>query len=231
MADITCSGRTTREINAEIRSLVSQGEREITVQDPAARHNLGVAILKSVHIRFNGSVGYYCAGMIDGAQVEVQGSAGWGLGESMLDGKVVVHGNAGNGTGATIRGGTFVVHGSAAARLAVARKGGTVLVGGNCGYMAGFLGQKGTLIVCGNTGQAFADSMYETVCFVGGEIGELGNDAVVEEPTEDDLVQLEGLLSENLNEKKDLSRFKKVVSGRKLWNFDKEERKVWREAF
>ena len=230
MAEISCGGRTTREINAEIRERISSGDREISVADPGGRHNLAVAILTPVEVRLKGSVGYYCAGMIDGAQIEVEGSAGWGLGESMLDGRVVVQGNAGNGTAATIRGGSVVVHGNAAARLGVALKGGTVLVGGNCGYMAGFMGQKGTLIVCGNTGQAFADSMYDTVCFVGGEIGELGNDAVVEEPTKEDLSTLDSLISENLNEKKDLSTFKKVVAGRKLWTFDKDERNIWREA-
>ena len=46
--------------------------------------------------------------------------------------------------------------------------------------MAGFMGQKGTLVVCGNTGHAFADSMYATTCYVGGTIGGLGTDAVVE---------------------------------------------------
>ena len=56
-------------------------------------------------------------------------------------------------------------------------------MGGNCGYMAGFMAQKGTLIVCGDAGEAFADSMYSTVCFVGGAIADLGTDAVVEELT------------------------------------------------
>ena len=184
MAEIVCEGKTTREINRKIKGLIAQGEADILVKGPGARHNLGVAILESVRIRFDGSVGYYCAGMIAGATVEVEGSAGWGLAESMMDGRVVVHGSTGNGTGASIRGGTIVIHGHAAARLGVAMKGGLVVVGGNCGYMAGFMGQKGTLIVCGDTGTALGDSMYETVCFVGGNIAELGNDAVVEEPTE-----------------------------------------------
>ena len=142
--------------------------------DPGARHNLGVAILEPVHIAFAGSVGYYCAGMIDRPTVEIEGSAGWGLAESMLDGTVIVHGNAGNGAAAAIRGGTVVIEGDAAARAAVSIKGGLVVVGGSCGYMAGFMGQKGTLIVCGDAGEAFADSMYETVCYVGGEIAEPG---------------------------------------------------------
>lgn len=230
MAEISCEGKTTREINAGIKEFVARGERDILVQGTGARHNLGVAIVEPARIVFDGSVGYYCAGMIDGPEVEIRGSAGWGLAESMLNGKVRVRGSVGNGAAASIRNGTVVVHGHAAARLGVAMKGGLVLVEGNCGYMTGFMGQKGTIVVCGDAGEAFADSMYETVCFVGGQITDLGNDAVVEEPTPEEFAFLAATLPGYFEVSADVQRFKKVVSGRKLWNFDKDEREVWREA-
>jgi glutamate synthase domain-containing protein 3 len=231
MAEIACGGRTTREINAEIRQAIAAGEREILVKDPRALHNLGVAVLEPVRIRFVGSVGYYCAGLIDGPRVEIDESAGWGLAESMMSGEVVVRGSAGNGAAAAIRGGTVVIHGDAAARLGVSMKGGTVLVAGSCGYMAGFMGQRGRLVVCGDAGDAFADSLYETQCFVGGSIQGLGTDAVVEEPSQDDVAWLDSTIAQYLpgaaRRGKD---FKKIVAGRKLWNFDKREWKVWQEA-
>ncbi|MCZ6681177.1 MAG: glutamate synthase [Candidatus Poribacteria bacterium] len=230
MAEIVCVGKTTRDINVEIKRLIARGETDIRVKNPGARHNLGVAILESVELTFDGSVGYYCAGMIDGPTVKVRGSTGWGLAESMMDGTVIVEGSAGNGAAASIRGGTVIIHGDAAARLGVSMKGGLILVGGNCGYMAGFMAQKGTLIVCGDAGEAFADSMYEGICFVGGSIAELGNDAVIEKPTAEDLAFLESTLSRYLPQKIEIHDFKKVISGRKLWNFDKDERAVWREA-
>ena len=232
MATIDCADKTTREINLAIKQLLAQGVEEITVQNPAARHNLGVALLQAAKLTFTGSVGYYCAGMSDGPTVEIHGSAGWGLAESMLNGLINVHGNAGNGAAAALRGGTVVIHGDAAARAGVSLKGGTLLIAGNCGYMAGFMGQKGTIIVCGDTGDAFADSMYETVCFVGGRIADLGNDAVVETPTAADRVLLEATLAQYLAPQAHppISDFKKVVAGRKLWNFDKREWKTWREA-
>ena len=122
--------------------------------------------------------------------------------------------------------GTVVIHGDAAARLGVSMKGGLVLVGGDCGYMAGFMGQKGTLVVCGNTGHAFADSMYATTCYVGGTIGALGTDAVVEPlaPEEAELLDrlLANIFRQQLRAQKPAGRdFTKVVAGRKLWNFDK----------
>jgi glutamate synthase domain-containing protein 3 len=231
MAEVTCAGRTTREINAEIRRAIARAEREIVLKDPGARHNIAVGILDPVTIRIAGSVGYFCGGLIDGPRIEIDQSAGWGLAESMMNGEVVVRGSVGNGAAAAIRGGTVVIHGDAAARLGVSIKGGTVLVAGNCGYMAGFMGQKGRLVVCGDAGDAFADSMYETVCFVGGELTGLGTDAVVEQPSSDDVTWLDFTLAQYIQGARRRGRdFKKVVSGRKLWNFDKREWKVWQEA-
>jgi glutamate synthase domain-containing protein 3 len=101
--------------------------------------------------------------------------------------------------------------------------------------MAGFMGQKGTLIVCGDAGEAFADSMYETACFVGGRIAELGNDAVLEQPTPEEAAFLDATLARYLapevrDEKPPGRDFEKVVAGRKLWNFDKREWEAWQEA-
>ena len=180
---IDCHNKTTREINRQVRKAVAAGELEIRVLHPEARHNLGVALLQPVHLIFEGSVGYYCAGMIDGPAIEIHGSAGWGTAESMLNGTVIIDGNAGSGVAASIRGGTVVVRGDAAARAGVSMKGGTLLIGGNCGYMAGFMMQKGKIIICGDAGDALADSMYEGVLFVGGKIASLGNDAAIEEPS------------------------------------------------
>jgi glutamate synthase domain-containing protein 3 len=231
MAEIVCGSRATRKINADVRRAIAAGEQEIVVKDPGARHNLGVAVLEPVRIRFAGSVGYYCGGLIDGPRLEIDESAGWGLAESMMNGEVVVRGSAGNGAAAAIRGGIVVIHGDAGARLGVSMKGGTVLVAGNCGYMAGFMGQKGKLVVCGDAADAFADSLYETVCFVGGGIQGLGTDAVVAEPSKEDAVWLDSTLAQYLPRAARRGRdFKKVVAGRKLWNFDKGEWKVWQEA-
>jgi methylamine---glutamate N-methyltransferase subunit B len=226
---------STREINSLIRTRLESGPAEISVENPNARHNLAVALLKPGRVHFLGSVGYYCGGLIDGAEIQVEGSAGWGLAESMKDGHVVVQGGAGNGAAAAIRGGTVVIHGDAAARLGVSMKGGLVLVGGDCGYMAGFMGQKGTLVICGNTGSAFADSMYATTCYVGGTIGNLGTDAVAEKISPEEADQLDRLLAEHLppalRAQKPAGRnFTKVVAGRKLWNFDKHNWKDWQDA-
>jgi glutamate synthase domain-containing protein 3 len=223
---VNAAGKSVREINREIRDLVASGCREIEIQEPAAQHNLGVGIVEPVALRFGGSVGYYCGGMGDGPDVTIQGSAGWGVGEGILSGSVVVEGNAGNGAGAAIRGGTVVVKGDAGARAGVSIKGGTLIVGGSCGYMTGFMGQKGTIVVCGDTEEALGDSMYETVLFVGGEIGGLGTDTEAAAASAEELCFLRAALAPyGLPVDRD---WKRVVSGRKMWNFDKHEA-VWRE--
>jgi glutamate synthase domain-containing protein 3 len=225
---ISCNGKKTREINRELRAAIDSGQRSIVVLDPDARHNLGVALLEAVHVVFEGSVGYYVGGMMDGAHIEVRGSAGWGAAESMMGGTLVIDGNAGSGVAASIRGGTVVVRGDAAARAGVSMKGGTLLIGGSCGYMAGFMMQKGRIVICGDAGEALADSMYEGVVFVGGRIAALGNDAVIEEPTAEDQASLIDLLQ--TYKVPPPPAFRKVVSGRKLWNFDRKELDLWKAA-
>jgi glutamate synthase domain-containing protein 3 len=235
MAEIDAAGRSAREVNTAIRKLIAEASTDITVLNPGARHNLAVAILDGVRIRIAGSAGYYCGGLGDGASIEIEGSAGWGLAESMLSGTIRVHGSAGSGAAAALRSGTVVVHGDAAARLGVSMKGGEIIVAGNCGYMAGFMAQKGTLIVCGDAGDAFADSMYTTVCYVGGKIASLGTDAVLSPMDPVEIERLEATLSAHLpaalrRTKPAAADFKKVVAGRKLWNFDKREWRIWQEA-
>lgn len=225
--EVDASYATIRDINQAIRMALAEG-RAVTVKNPGARHNLGVALLTPGEVTIEGSVGYYCAGMMDGATVRVAGSAGWGLAEGILSGTVVVNGNAGNGAAASIRGGTVVVRGDCAARAGIAMKGGRLLIAGDAGYMTGFMMQKGYIAIAGNAGEALADSMYEGTVYVAGEIGSLGNDTVVDDASATDQTRLEAAFAEF-----DLpppGRFRRIVAGRKLWNFEKNELDVWRAA-
>jgi methylamine---glutamate N-methyltransferase subunit B len=225
---IDAHGKTSAEINRHLKELIRAGRIEIVVRQVEAQHNLAVGIISPVSIVFQGSVGYYCGGLMDGPAIEIQGSAGWGLGESMLSGSIRVTSHAGNSCAASIRGGTVVVDGSVGARAGVAMKGGLLIVGGNCGYMTGFMMQRGVIIVCGNSGPALADSMYEGIVFVGGKIQDLGNDAVVQEPDDADREFLRDSLGRwEISAERP---FKKIVAGRKLWNFDRKEIDIWKQA-
>jgi methylamine---glutamate N-methyltransferase subunit B len=221
-------GKSSRQVNEEIRALIAAGSRDIEVLHPGSRHNLAVGILEPARIHFRGDVGYFCGALSDGLEIEVDGNAGWSLGADMMDGAILVHGSSGSSTGASMRGGRVVVRGDAGARSAIAGKGGLVVIGGSTGYMSGFMDQRTRLVVCGDAGEAFGDSMYEGVLFCGGEIADLGSDTVVEEPTAEELAWLdEQTTPHGLGPTRP---WRKVRSGGRLWRYDKKEFAVWKAA-
>ena len=108
---------TTRKINAELRWLLyEEGIKDVTVLNPSARHSLGVGILTRCRITFEGSLGYYACGLIDGPEIHITGRVGWAACENMMSSVVIIDGNAGSLTGAAIRGGDLVIKGRAGAR-------------------------------------------------------------------------------------------------------------------
>lgn len=222
MVRIDAKGLSTAEINRRIKDSAAAGEGEITVLNPQARHNIAVGVLRPCRITVLGSVGYYGASLIDGPEVHIEGNAGWALGENLMSGRITVTKDAGASVAASMRGGEVIVGRNAGARAGISMKGGTLLVGGSAGFLTGFMMQKGRIIVCGDVGDAVGDSMYEGVIYVGGEIGSLGTDAKEEPVSEGDLIELWGLLERHGIE--DKPRFRKVVSEKKLYHFDKLER-------
>src|SRR5450755_93056 len=101
---------TTRQINLELRWLLyEQGITDVTVRNPGSKHSLGVGILTRCRITFEGSLGYFGCGLIDGPEVHITGRVGWSACENMMSGVVIVEHNAGSLTGAAMRGGDLVV--------------------------------------------------------------------------------------------------------------------------
>jgi glutamate synthase domain-containing protein 3 len=215
-----------RELNVRLRELLQEGA-EVVVTNPRSRHNLGVALPGPGRVRFEGSVGYYCGGLNDGAHIEVTGNAGWGTGEAMARGFIRVRGNTGQGTGASMRGGTIVVEGDADARCAVAQKGGNIIVAGRVGFLSGFMAQVGNLIVLGDAADGLGDSLYEGNIYVAGRIEGLGVDAKIELPTPQEIDEIEELVVSVGLTLPDGREWKKVVAERKLWYFDKREADTW----
>lgn len=229
-ATVDCEGLTTREANLRIHALIKEGAREITIDNPRARHALAPAIkADDVTLDFRGPVGWYAAGMNDGLRVRIHGNAGWGLAECMMRGQVEVYGHAGSGCAASIRGGLVYVRGDTGARAGVSMKGGTLIVGGSVGYMTGFMLQAGTIIICGGAGDGLGDSMYAGEIYVAGTVESLGADAVEHSLTAED----KSMLGETLHpfglDAKTIP-FRKIESGHRLWNFSTKEPELWRHA-
>jgi methylamine---glutamate N-methyltransferase subunit B len=210
---------TTRQINLELRSLIyEQGVTDVTVKNPGAKHSIGVGILQRCRITFEGSLGYFGVGLIDGPEVLITGRVGWSVCENMMSGVVRIEKNAGSLTGAALRGGDIVVRGSVGARTGIDQKGGTIIVGGDAGSMTAFMMQRGRQIILGDVGPGLGDSMYDGEIFVAGTVKSLGIDCVPGEWTDADTELIErkfriyGLGSP--------PEFKKFVCGKVLYNYD-----------
>jgi methylamine---glutamate N-methyltransferase subunit B len=218
-ATVDAKDLTTRKINAELRWLIyEEGVRDVTVLNPSARHSLGVAILARCRIRFEGSLGYFGCGLIDGPEVEITGRVGWSVAENMMSGVVVVDHNAGSLAGAALRGGDLVVKGDVGARTGIDQKGGTIIVGGNAASMTAFMMQRGRQIICGDVGPGLGDSMYDGTIYVGGKIASLGIDCVEGEWTDADTELVQRKFS--IHELGDPPKLRKFVCGKKLYNYD-----------
>ena len=69
---------STRQINLELRRLLyEEGITDVTVQNPGAKHSIGVGILTRCKITFEGSLGYFGCGLIDGPEIQINGRVGW----------------------------------------------------------------------------------------------------------------------------------------------------------
>jgi methylamine---glutamate N-methyltransferase subunit B len=218
-ATFNAAGLTIRQINLELRWLLyEQGIDDVTVLNPGAKHSIGVGILRRCRIRFEGSLGYFGLGLIDGPEVTVTGRVGWSVCENMMSGVVVIEKNAGSLAGAAFRGGDLVIKGQAGARTGIDQKGGTIIVGGDVGSMTGFMMQRGRQIICGDAGPGLGDSMYDGEIYVAGKVKSLGIDCVPGEWTDADTELIErkfriyGLGAP--------PEFQKFVCGKVLYNYD-----------
>jgi methylamine---glutamate N-methyltransferase subunit B len=210
---------TTRQINLELRWLIyERGVRDVTVLNPGAKHSIGVGILQRCKIRYEGSLGYFGLGLIDGPEITVTGRVGWSVCENMMSGVVVIEKNAGSLTGAAMRGGDLIVKGPVGARTGIDQKGGTIIVGGDAGTMTAFMMQRGRQIILGNVGNGLGDSMYDGTIYVAGTVKSLGIDCVEGEWTDADAELVERKFRiYGLGDPPPLQKF---VCGKVLYNYD-----------
>jgi glutamate synthase domain-containing protein 3 len=191
------------------------------VHSPLAKHSLGVGILNRLRLHFEGSLGYFGCGLIDGPNVRIKGRVGWSCAENMLAGTVVVEKVAGSSFGAALRGGDLVCMGDVGGRTGIDQKGGTIIVGGRTGAFSGFMMQRGRMIVLGDAGKNLGDSMYDGIIYVGGQVASLGIDAVDAEMTELDAQWLSRKLKMyGLEAPRGVKNMRKIVAGKQLWNYD-----------
>lgn len=208
-------------VNLKIRELMKEGFGHIVVKNPNAKHSLGVGILNRLKLDFEGSLGYFGCGLIDGPNVHISGRVGWSCAENMMAGTVLIEKNAGSTFGAAIRGGDLVCKGDVGSRTGIDQKGGTIIVGGRTGAFSGFMMQRGRMIILGDAGKNLGDSMYDGTIYVGGKIASLGVDAIEGEMTDLDqqwVTRKLGLFG--MKAPNGAAKLTKIVAGKQLWNYD-----------
>ena len=209
------------DINRKINELMSKGYGTIVIKNPGSKHSIGVGILNKLNLIIEGSLGYFGIGSVDGPVVRISGRVGWSCAENMMAGKVVIEKNAGSCFGAAIRGGDLICKGSVGARSGIDMKGGTIIVGGDAGAFTGFMMQRGRIVILGDVGPNLGDSLYDGTIFVGGSIKSLGADAVEAELNDLDIAWLKRKMKvAEIDKKIDYKKITKIVSGKKLWNYD-----------
>ena len=88
--EIDADDLTATQVNSKIRELMDNGFGTIVIRNPRGKHGLGVGILSRLNLIFEGSLGYFAAGLIDGPSVRVQGRVGWSCGENMMSGAIII---------------------------------------------------------------------------------------------------------------------------------------------
>ena len=173
------------QVNLRIRALMGEGYGHHRGAEPAGQALAsGSASSTGCKLDFEGSLGYFGCGLVDGPNVRIKGRVGWSCAENMMAGVVVIEKNAGSTFGAAIRGGDLVCKGDVGSRTGIDMKGGTILVGGRTGAFSGFMMQRGRMVILGDAGKNLGDSMYDGTIYVGGTIASLGVDAVPGEMTD-----------------------------------------------
>ena len=161
-APSTAGADSMREINRALREAVAAGERPSGCSTPRPGTTWRVALLEPVESRIEGSVGYYCGGMRDGATVEIAR-------QRRLGPRRVHAGRHGRRRRQRRqrRGGVDPRrHGRGPRRLrprgpASSMKGGTAAHRRRRRLHDRLHDAEGPIVICGDAGDALADSMYE----------------------------------------------------------------------
>ena len=122
---------STRLINLELRRLLyEEGIADVTVENPGAKHSIGVGILTRCRITFAGSLGYFGCGLIDGPEIQITGRVGARSGIDQKGGTIIVGGDAGMMTGFMMQRGRMILCGNVGHGLGDSMYDGTIYVGG-----------------------------------------------------------------------------------------------------
>lgn len=228
MAKIDACDKSVTDINRQIRKLAEQGE-EIIIENPDARHHLCVGILSPVKVIIRGSTGYFCGGLCDGPNIEVENNVGWAAADNLLGGSVIVGKNASAVPGMAMRGGKLIVRGDIGSRAGTIMKDGLIIAGGKANFMAGYMMMGGRMIICGDSGRGVGQNIIGGEIYIGGKVEGLGDDAMLTDITSEEIEEIRSILDHyKIPAPK---KFQKVISAQKQHKYQKYEKSESGEVF
>jgi glutamate synthase domain-containing protein 3 len=215
---------TYKELNAKIRTAVSQGEKEIVLNNINGHRYIGDNLGGNSRIIINGIPGQDLAFTMDGPEIQINANAQDGVGNTMGAGKVVIQGNAGDICGYAMRGGKIFIKGNVGYRSGIHMKEykdhhPTIVVGGYAGDFFGEYMAGGILVVLGLgeipegrdiVGNFCATGMHGGKIYIRGKVPEwkLSSEVTVSKLEQSDIATLAPLLEEYAKDLKMSFKFK-----------------------
>ncbi len=154
MAVIEARKINYRDLNREIKELITKGEEEITLNNVNGQRYIGDGINRDIKIIVNGTPGNDMAAFASGVEINVNGNGQDGIANTMNEGKIIIHGHAGDVLGYSMRGGRVYIKGQTGYRAGIHMKGykekqPVIIIGGTAGDFFGEYMAGGRLILLG----------------------------------------------------------------------------------
>jgi len=190
-----------RDLNAQLREIVSNGTEKIELRNVCGQRYLGTDLDKAVDIEIFGTPGNDLGAFMDGPRIVVRGNAQDGTGNTMNEGEIVVYGHAGDIIGLAARGGKIFVREDVGYRAGIhmkeyREKKPVLVIGGTAQDFAGEYMAGGVLLLLGLTlgegekhkARFIGTGMHGGVIYLRGDVDEyqLGKEVGVAEPDQAD---------------------------------------------
>lgn len=120
--EVDAAGVYYRNLNAQLRDLVTGGARHIHLRNVAGQRYIGSDLDAPVTLEIHGTPGNDLGAFMDQPTIVVHGNAQDGCGNTMNSGTIVVHGQAGDVTGLSARGGKMFIRDSVGYRAGIHMK-------------------------------------------------------------------------------------------------------------
>ena len=109
---IDSNGLSSYELNTNIKSVLSDGPKQVNLMNVRGQRYLGVNLPKDTELNIYGTPGNCLANFNKGTNINVYGSAEDNVADTMYEGKITIHGNTRDVIGYALQGGKIFIRGN-----------------------------------------------------------------------------------------------------------------------